>query len=111
MGAGLTGGGAAAATVNAPRAAALGRTRLQASLLVSIAPGRARQWEGQGAGHVPPPTRVRWGVMASGGDGGSGRGAAEGMEPSRGEGVERAGTGGGSSESGSSATSPSASSE
>ncbi|XP_069651174.1 protein inturned isoform X2 [Haliaeetus albicilla] len=42
--------------------------------------------------------------MASGGDGGSGRGAAEGMEPSRGEGVERAGTGG--SESGSSATSP-----
>lgn len=55
MGAGLTGGGAAAATVNAPRAAALGRTRLQASLLVSIAPGRARQWEGQGAGHVPPP--------------------------------------------------------
>ncbi|XP_075607232.1 protein inturned isoform X3 [Balearica regulorum gibbericeps] len=50
--------------------------------------------------------------MASGGNGGSGRGAAEGMEPSRGEGLERAGTGGGSgSESGSCATSLSASSD
>ncbi|XP_065490895.1 protein inturned isoform X2 [Caloenas nicobarica] len=46
--------------------------------------------------------------MASGGPGG--RGAAEGPEPSRGEGAERAG-GGGSSESGSCATSLSASSD
>lgn len=107
VGAGLTGG---AATVNVPRAAALGRTRLQASpRLHGAGPGPPMGRAGRGSRARP----ARWGagVMASGGDGGSGRGAADGTEPSRGGGVEGAGTGGGSSESGSCATSLSASSE
>lgn len=97
LGQGLTG---AAATVNG--------TWLQASRSVSMEPGRGRQWERHATGHVTSRFAAVLVSWRPGGNGGCR--AAEKMEPSRGEGVDSADTGS-NSESGSCATSLSASSE
>lgn len=63
--------GAQAATVNAPRARRPSAGRAFGLPPVSMAPGRRRQWEGQGAGHVPARRGGVWVSWRPGGTAGA----------------------------------------